>query len=484
MVMPHSDLSSLSLSNRYLQLPEEFYSRLQPQPLNSPCLVAFSSSAASLIGLDPGQVRASDLSALFSGQRLLEGSTPLATVYSGHQFGGYSAQLGDGRALLLGEVTAPDGQLWELQLKGCGRTPYSRHGDGRASLRSVIREYLGCEAMAALGIPTTRALCVIGSETQIYRESIEFAACMLQLSPSHIRFGHFEYFYYSRQAEQLKQLADFVIEYHYPASLAADNPYLELFQQVVERTAKLVANWQAVGFCHGVLNTDNMSILGLTLDYGPFAFLDDYDPGFVCNRSDEYGRYAFGQQPSIALWNCVCLAQTLSGLVPKAGLETVLGRFEAVYAITYTDLMRSKLGLADKRLGDPELIQDLLQLMVGGSVDYSLAAALLRHENGVGNNGFSQLFSDQSGITGWLQRYQDRIECEKLRVEVMGRSNPRYMLRSYLAEEAIQRAYDGDHSEIAKLLSVLRYPYQNQDLGIYSQATPEWGRNLSISCSS
>ncbi|WP_432473880.1 protein adenylyltransferase SelO [Amphritea sp. HPY] len=484
MVMTQSDLSSLSLSNRYLQLPEEFYSRLQPQPLKNPGLVAFSTSAASLIGLDPCQVRELELSVLFSGHRLLKGSVPLATVYSGHQFGGYSAQLGDGRALLLGEVAAPDGQLWELQLKGCGRTPYSRHGDGRASLRSVIREYLGCEAMAALGIPTTRALCIIGSETQIYRDSIEFAAGMLRLSPSHIRFGHFEYFYYSRQAEQLKRLADFVIEHHYPASLAAENPYLDLFQQVVERTATLVANWQAVGFCHGVLNTDNMSILGLTLDYGPFAFLDDYDPGFVSNRSDEYGRYAFGQQPSIALWNCVCLAQTLSGLVPKAGLEVVLGRFEAVYAVVYTDLMRSKLGLADKRLGDPQLIQDLLQLMAGDGVDYSRAFALLQHESDAGNKGFSELFSDQSGITGWLQRYRARIECKKLRVEIMARSNPRYILRSYLAEEAVRRAYDGDHSEIVKLLSVLRYPYQNQDFGIYSQATPEWGRNLSISCSS
>jgi len=482
--MPQSDLSSLRLSNRYLQLPEDFYSRLQPQPLKKPFMVAFSASAADLLGLDSSQVNASELNSLFSGERLLKGSRPLATVYAGHQFGGYSPQLGDGRALLLGGVAVTDGQLWELQLKGSGRTPYSRHADGRTALRSVIREYLGSEAMAALGIPTTRALCVIGSETQIYRESIEFAATIVRLSLSYIRFGHFEYFYYGRQPEHLRALADFVIEHHYPASIAAENPYLDLFQQVVECTAKLVANWQAVGFCHGVLNTDNMSILGLTLDYGPFAFLDDYDPGFVRNRSDEYGRYAFGQQPSIALWNCVCLAQTFKNLVPKGDLESALGRFEAVYAVTYTDLMRRKLGLSDKRLGDPQLIQDLLLLMAGGRVDYSRAFSLLQHENGTGNNGFTGLFSDQSGITCWLQRYRARVKCDKQRDEIMERSNPRYILRSYLAEEAIRLAQNGDHSEVAKLLSVLSYPYKNQNLEIYSQATPEWSKNISISCSS
>ncbi|GGK82889.1 UPF0061 protein [Amphritea balenae] len=411
-----------------------------------------------------------------------QGSQPLATVYAGHQFGSYTAELGDGRALLLGDLQASDGQQWELQLKGSGKTPYSRHGDGRAALRSVIREYLASEAMAALGIPTTRALCIIGSDTQIYRESIELAATMVRLSPSHIRFGHFEYFYYSRQSETVKQLADIVIRQHYPHCLATAHPYLAFFTAVVESTARLVAQWQAIGFCHGVMNTDNMSIAGVTLDYGPFAFLNDYQPGFVCNLSDERGRYAFNQQPSIALWNCVCLAQTLSGLVEKSELEAALSRFEPVYAVKYTELMCAKLGMAGSQAGDAALIEQYLALLEQCNVDYSLSFNLLGQALTESTEPFFSLFNRSSEMQCWFDQLLNRIDSDA--VSIMKQSNPRIVLRSYLIQQVIDAAEQGDYRKLGELHSVLQRPYQKNDFGIYSEPTPLWGKNLSISCSS
>ncbi|WP_428033987.1 protein adenylyltransferase SelO [Amphritea sp.] len=474
-------LELLQLGNRFAELSASFYHPVTPQPLKNPFLVAFSTDAAALIGLDPCQASAQQLSEYFGGHRLLPGSEPLASVYSGHQFGGYSAQLGDGRAALLGDLPGSDGQRWELQLKGSGKTPYSRHADGRAALRSVIREYLASEALAALGVPTTRALCIIGSETPIYRESIESAATVVRLSPSHIRFGHFEYFYYTRQPEQLKQLADFVIEHHYPHCNESEKPYLAMYSEVVERTAKLMASWQVLGFCHGVMNTDNMSILGLTLDYGPFAFLDEYQPDYICNRSDEHGRYAYRQQPAVAMWNCVCLAQSLTGLVKQTDLEQALNRFEPLYAVAYTEQMKLRLGMSDKAPQDAELIEAFLQLLQQAKADYNAAFLALEQVADGDPEPFTLLLGDNEAVADWLQRYRARIGVNA--TELMSRHNPRIILRNYLAQQVIGRAEQGDFTDLAQLHAALREPYK-EHLEIYSQASPEWGKNLSLSCSS
>lgn len=480
-MMKWSGLDQLQLGNRFAELPELFYSLVQPQPLKTPHLVAFSTDAAALIGLDPCQVSSQQLSEYFGGLRLLKGSNPLATVYSGHQFGGYTAQLGDGRALLLGDLDGSDGQRWELQLKGSGKTPYSRHGDGRAALRSVIREYLGSEALAALGVPTTRALCIIGSETQICRESIESGASMVRLSPSHIRFGHFEYFYYTRRPEQLKQLADFVIRHHYPHCSAEANPCLAMYSEVVERTARLVAQWQALGFCHGVMNTDNMSILGLTLDYGPFGFLDDYQPDYISNRTDEHGRYAYHQQPSIALWNCVCLAQSLTGLVRQADLETALNRFQPVYAVAYTEQMKRRLGIEGKDVQDGALIEEFLQLLEQAKADYNFTFLALEHAVAGDAEPVMAQLGDNLRVSDWLSRYLGRININA--AQLMSQYNPRVVLRNYLAQQVIEQAEQGNYSELAKLHSALRTPCKDGLIRDF-QPVPDGGGNVSLSCSS
>ncbi len=304
-------IETLNFTNSFARLPEDFYQRLEVTPLQEAHLAAFNSEAAKLINLHPDEARRDDFPAFFNGEKRLPGSEPLAAIYAGHQFGHLTPQLGDGRAILLGEVMNEAGERWELQLKGAGVTPFSRRGDGRAVMRSTVREYLCSEAMHGLGIPTTRALCMTGSKEEVYREQIESGAMLLRMAPSHVRFGSFELFYYRRQFEQVRQLADYMITHHYPELVDHETKYLQLFRHVTLRTAELISQWQLVGFAHGVLNTDNMSILGLTLDYGPFGFLDAYEPGYICNHSDTYGRYAFDQQPHIGGWNLSKLGQAL-----------------------------------------------------------------------------------------------------------------------------------------------------------------------------
>lgn len=294
--------------NRFAALGQPFYTRLAPNPLRDPYWVGRSALMAKTLQLDEHWWQSQQALEAFSGHNHLAGSDPLASVYSGHQFGHWAGQLGDGRALLLGEIQLSDGSAWELQLKGSGLTPYSRMGDGRAVLRSSIREFLASEAMHALGVPTTRALCITGSDQPVRREEMETAAVVTRAAPSFIRFGHFEHFCYSGQHDALRHLADFVIAHFYPECQTAEQPYAALLEAVTQRTAALIAHWQAVGFCHGVMNTDNMSILGLTIDYGPFQFMDGFDPGHICNHSDTMGRYAFGNQPAVAHWNLRALA--------------------------------------------------------------------------------------------------------------------------------------------------------------------------------
>ncbi|MCY7348205.1 MAG: YdiU family protein, partial [Pyrinomonadaceae bacterium] len=355
-------LDQIQFDNTYTHLPETFYRRVKPTALPAPYLVSFNESAAKLIGLDPQEAAQPEFAEYFSGNKLLPNSDPISAIYAGHQFGTFVSQLGDGRAILLGEAVNENGKRFDIQLKGAGPTPFSRMGDGRAVLRSTIREYLCAEAMHALGIPTTRSLCIVGSDAPVYREEVETSAVLTRLAPSHVRFGSFELFYYRGQYEQIQTLADYVIAEFYPQFAVSKNKYLEFLREIVHRTAKLIAQWQAVGFAHGVMNTDNMSILGLTIDYGPFGFLDEYDENYICNHSDYAGRYAFNQQPNVGLWNLYKLAQTLVPLIEPEAAEAVLAEYQEVFFERLIELMRGKLGLRHVQPNDNELFSDLLEI--------------------------------------------------------------------------------------------------------------------------
>ena len=361
----------LSLENHYARLPGEFYTSMPAERVGSqPRLLHANAKAAALINLDPAAFADPDFVQIISGHHPLPGFSPLAMAYSGHQFGVWAGQLGDGRALLIGQTRNSKGELWDIQLKGAGKTPYSRFGDGRAVMRSTIREYLGSEAIAALNIPTSRALAIVATGEQVQREMPEPGAVLTRLARSHVRFGHFEHFHHTGRHEQVRLLADHVVAEYFPA-MAGD--HAGWFGEVVKRNAGLMAEWQAVGFAHGVMNTDNMSILGLTLDYGPFGFLDAYEPGLICNHTDEGGRYAFDNQPAIAHWNLRALAFALSSLIPNDKLVSALDAYEGQFRSRYRALMRAKLGLMrDEGRADDQLIGELLSLMAKARADYTL----------------------------------------------------------------------------------------------------------------
>jgi uncharacterized protein YdiU (UPF0061 family) len=486
-------LETLSFDNTYARLPDAFYAKLNPTPFSEPTyLVSFNPSAAALIDLDPDQSTRTEFTGVFGGSLLVPGMEPLAMLYSGHQFGVYVPQLGDGRAILLGEAQSDRGERWDLHLKGAGLTPFSRDGDGRAVLRSTIREYLCSEAMHGLGIPTTRALCIVGSDHKVYREQVETGAMLLRMARSHVRFGTFEVFYYRRQFEHLKILTDYVVANHFPHLIDAADKYARFFGEVVERTARLIAQWQAVGWAHGVMNTDNMSINGVTLDYGPFGFMDDFDPGFICNHSDHNGRYAFDQQPFIGLWNLSCLAQALLPLTTKEELKAALDRYTPVHQEFYLSLMRLKLGLEGARADDESLIADFLALMAQSQADYTnvfraLGDCDLSTEDQ--SAGLGDYFVDRSAFDRWVVRYKDRLReqtgTDAERSERMNRVNPKYVLRNYLAQTAIEKAQHKDFSEIDRLLMLLQNPYSDRpDMDAYAAPPPNWGKHLAVSCSS
>jgi serine/tyrosine/threonine adenylyltransferase len=487
-------LEELQFDNTYARLPEAFHRRLLPTPFAEPAyLISFDSDAATLIDLDPKESGRSEFVDYFSGRRLLPGADPIAMLYSGHQFGVNVSQLGDGRAILLGEVKNRQGEKWDLHLKGAGLTPFSRDGDGRAVLRSTIREYLCSEAMHGLDIPTTRALCIIGSDEKVWRESIETGAMLVRMAPTHVRFGSFEIFYYRRQMDHLTRLADYVIEQHFPHFIGAGDRYIQFFAEVVARTARLIAQWQAVGFAHGVMNTDNMSILGLTLDYGPFGFMDDYDPGFICNHSDHHGRYAFNQQPYIGLWNLSCLAQALLPLAAEESLKAALHTYEPSLNDHYTELMCRKLGLQESAEEDGGLVTDVLALLQSSRVDYTIFfRALSGFQTGPGaeNPTLRNYFLDRAAFDAWARRYGARLTMERSqdaeRRERMNRINPKYVLRNYLAQQAIELATEKkDYSEIDRIHALLRDPFAEQPaMESYAAPPPNWGKHLSVSCSS
>jgi uncharacterized protein YdiU (UPF0061 family) len=480
--------------NRFADLGPAFYTELAAQPLPDPHWVAVSDACAKELGLPVDWWQRADWHALqvFSGAAPWPQMRPLASVYSGHQFGVWAGQLGDGRALWLGEVATPQGPL-EIQLKGSGLTPYSRMGDGRAVLRSSIREFLCSEAVHALGIPSSRALAVIGSPLPVRRETVETAAVVTRVAPSFIRFGHFEHFCHHDLHPELHRLADFVIDTHYPGCRDEAQPYAALLREVALRTARLMAQWQAVGFCHGVMNTDNMSILGLTIDYGPFGFLDAFDPGHICNHSDHQGRYAWARQPNVAFWNLHALAQALMPLIGEH--ETALAALEP-YKTAFPQAMlaafRAKLGLATEAAEDQQLSDDLLRLMAQDRADFTITFRRLAGfstAEGAANAAQRDLFIDRAAFDAWAARYARRLRAEGSidaeRALRMNAVNPKYVLRNHLAENAIRQARAGEFGEVQRLLKVLARPFDEQpeheaDAGF----PPDWASQLEISCSS
>ncbi|MFO6419283.1 protein adenylyltransferase SelO [Hylemonella sp. W303a] len=499
--------------NRYAQLGPAYVTALAPQALpatHPPYWVGQSRAVGDLLGLTPDWTQSDELLAALTGNAPLAGSAPVATVYSGHQFGVWAGQLGDGRALLLGEAQGITDQGLEVQLKGAGRTPYSRMGDGRAVLRSSIREFLASEAMHALGVPTTRALCVTGSDAPVRREEIETAAVVTRVAPSFIRFGHFEHFASREQFDELRVLADYVIDRYYPECRTTDayqgNAYAALLAAVSERTAVLLAHWQAVGFCHGVMNTDNMSILGLTLDYGPYQFLDGYNPAHICNHSDNQGRYAYARQPNVAYWNLHALAQALLPLIEDETLaQAAVDVYRERFPLELDARYRAKLGLHTDQPDDRALLEATLRLLAQERTDYTifwrrlsrfvaeraqLTAGAEGSEStkvGAAAQNLRDLFIDTTAFDAWLRGYEARLSQENVQASaaLMLSVNPKFVLRNWLGEQVIRQARGKDYSGVARLLALLERPYEEHP-GFEAEAgfPPDWAASIEISCSS
>lgn len=485
-------MKSPVFDNSYVNLPDVLWRRQAPTPLRNPRLLHVNEKLITELALDSAWWHSPEALSGLSGHSVWPGADPIAMKYGGHQFGGWNPELGDGRGLLLGEVLDTQHKRWDLHLKGSGPTPFSRMGDGRAVLRSSIREYLAGEALHALGVPTTRALALVGSEQPVRRERMETGASLLRIADSHVRFGHFEWLFYAgNQPALLARLADYVIARHYPECLQQAHPHAAFLDAVVQRTARLMADWQALGFAHGVMNTDNFSITGLTLDFGPYGFLETYDPYLICNHSDHNGRYAWYLQPSVGLWNLNALAQALTPLVPLESLKASLAGYEQALTEHYDSAMRRRLGLLDVEVEDRQLVQSWLQLLQAAKVDFSRSFRLLAEHSltellaTVGNYWGEQMEAARE----WLLRYQARLQRaghdDSERQARMCLVNPRYILRNYLAEIAIKAAEEGDMQPFNTLLEVLQNPFEYRpEWDAYAAEAPAWGRCLDISCSS
>lgn len=465
-----------------------FYSALQPTPLHNARVVWHNAPLANELAIPAALFTPERGAGVWGGESLLPGMSPLAQVYSGHQFGVWAGQLGDGRGILLGEQQLENGKTVDWHLKGAGLTPYSRMGDGRAVLRSTLRESLASEAMHYLGIPGTRALSIVASDTPIQRETVESGAMLMRIAESHIRFGHFEHFYYRRDMDNVRKLADYAIRHHWPHLQEQPERYALWFHDVVTRMAQMIARWQTVGFAHGVMNTDNMSILGLTLDYGPFGFLDDYQPDFICNHSDHQGRYRFDNQPAVGLWNLQCLAQSLSALIDVDALNAALDTYQQTLFREYGQRMRKKLGLFSEEQGDNDLLNALYALMKREGSDYTLTFRLLSETEQ--HNAASPLrdeFIDRAAFDSWFTQYRTRLQQEQIddavRQREMKLANPAMVLRNWLAQRAIEQAEQGDYQELHRLHEALRSPWNDRH-DDYGRRPPDWGKHLEVSCSS
>ena len=489
----------MKFSNQFYHLGEAFYSRVIPRALGAAKWVALDEDVAALLLLDPREIKTEQYLAFFSGQAVAPSSKPLAMVYSGHQFGQWAGQLGDGRGILLGERRGKDGVLYDIHLKGAGQTPYSRFGDGHAVLRSCIREYLASIALHHLRIPSTHALCITRGDNPVTRETIEPAAILTRVARTHIRFGSFQHFFASGDHERLKQLADYALTQYFSAAREADQPYAELLSFVVDATAKLIAHWQAKGFAHGVMNTDNMSLLGETFDYGPFGFMENYNHYFVCNHSDTQGRYAFDQQPHVGLWNLYRFAESLGPLVDEHTAKSILDNYERIFIDHYYSLMGDKLGLTLSEKHDHAFIEKLIGLLHAEQLDYTVFFRKLSYlTDARWESTLLALCHTERGKTSmahWLLDYKNRLKKRtetdpKITKQVLQHrllmQNPKFILRNYLAQKAIDLAYmERDYTEINVLQTLLKQPFaEHPDYEDYAKETPLKKRNIAVSCSS
>lgn len=476
-------LSDVTLITPYLSLDPIFYHEVAPTPLKKPHLISYNQNAAALLELDPNELDQHELESLLNGTLRLKGSRPYAMCYAGHQFGYYVQRLGDGRAINLGSLHG-----WNLQLKGSGVTRYSRQGDGRAVLRSSIREYLMSEAMHALGVPSSRALAIIGSEEKVARERWESGAIVLRLSPSWIRFGSFEYFFHTNKHKELESLADFLLRESFPHLAGVEDAYLKMYSEIVKRTAELMAQWQSVGFNHGVMNTDNMSAIGITIDYGPFAFMDTFESGYICNHTDTGGRYSYDNQPRIGYWNLERLAHALSPLITHEKLKNELEKYGDYFTTRLLELLRTKLGLDTFEENDSELFRALFTLMENGRIDMTPFFRTLSHYNG-DREPLLALTLAPNQLNDWLDRYDQRLLSNHTTTSVrhtqMLRTNPKYILKNYILQEAIEDAEKGDFTLVNDLLTLAQNPYdEHPEFERYAGVTPSEHKNIQLSCSS
>ncbi len=488
-------LENLKLKNTFFELGKDFYQAKQPDPVTKPYLVDFNPDAADLIDMDPEEHKKPGFVAIFSGNQPLPGGSPLAMDYSGHQFGSYNPRIGDGRGLLLGQAVNSKNESWDIHLKGAGPTRFARGFDGRATLRASIREHLAGEALHGLGIPTTRSLAIIGFRDLIYRETPDLAAILVRISDSHIRFGSFENFYYLNRPDLVEKLADHVIENHYPDLINSSDKYRHLYREIIRITASMIAQWQAVGFVHGVMNTDNMSITGSTFDYGPFGFLDRFSPHFTANSSDTGGRYTFSKQAEIGHWNLSKLGEALSPVLEPEEIHEELLNYQPAFNKKYRELMGLKLGLSILDQEFTELTGKMFQLLHKSQADYTVFFRNCSEFNSLAE--LKGLFQDTSGFDDWVSLYKRLVEREdedgEERKIKMDQINPKFILRNYLLQTAIDKALkEADFSEIVKLRELLKNPFNddpelfrkyNINPDLYSAPTPESLVGMKMSCS-
>ena len=483
-------LNELKLDVDYFKFDESLYEKTKAQPLNNPHLISYSKDACDLIGLDYEECESEDFLKFVNGQKVLEGSYPYSMVYAGHQFGYYVPQLGDGRAINLGSINK-----WHLQTKGSGLTKYSRQGDGRAVLRSSIREYIMSEAMHALGIPTTRALALIGSNHKVYRYygEEETGAVVMRMSPSWIRIGTFEFFAKTKDSvKNLEQLANYVIKQSYPHLQDLENRYEKMFYELVDNTAELIAKWQVYGFMHGVMNSDNMSMAGLTIDYGPYAFMDTFEKHNICNHTDEQGRYSYNNQPHIAGWNLEVLANALKDICDFEKLMNYLETFIPQHIKVYLELMNKRLGLDTSLSGNAnlDLVIELLGSLESAKCDYNCffyELTKLESLDDISSITDICLFTDP--ILKWFKEYKKVINEQnqdfKKMQELMKKTNPKYVIKNYMLQESIDKANEGDFTLVNDLLNIAQNPFdEHKEFERYSKPTPVAHANLRLSCSS
>ena len=477
-------LADLNFSNRLHKKCANLFARVVSTPLTNPVLLHINRDLLDRLELDPRELEKSAFTRFLNGDLDFEGLLFSSTYYSGHQFGYYVPLLGDGRAIMLGEIETSKNEYFELQLKGAGLTPFSRMGDGKAVVRSSIREYLASAHLKALNIPTTEALTIIYGTDNVYREEVEKAAIVLRISESFLRFGHFQYLAQTNQQEELKKLLDFTIENYFSEFAYHPNRYILFFQSVVKKTAKLFASWQSVGFAHGVLNTDNMSILGLTLDYGPFGFISELDQDYVCNHSDHEGRYSFGNQPPIGMWNLEQLGNALKNDIREEDLKRTLETYPQIFHVEYRRLLKEKLGLYKNISSDEEFLKKVLNMLVMTKLDYTQFFRAISHYQTTKELPFSSSLELDEFLVHYEVRLKlEEISCEDRQAKMLA-TNPKFILRNYLAQIGIEN-YASNPQVLAQIFEVISNPFLEwTEFDEWSKPAPVKYKNLSVSCSS